>query len=117
MNMTSLVLLLTVLGLGACCAPARPPVSGRARRVLKTLDGGTVPVDELEAVIRQAMEKANVAGLSVAIINDGRIVYTHAFGYRDKAAGIPFDTEMVTSATSLQQDGLRLPGDAPGRGR
>ena len=49
------------------------------------------------------MQKANVAGLSVAILNDGHIAYTHAFGFRDKAAGIPFDTETVTGAASLSK--------------
>ena len=69
---------------------------------MKTLDG-KIPVDELEAVIAQAVEKANVAGLSVAIINDGQIAYTHAFGYRDKAAGSLFDTQTVTGAASLSK--------------
>jgi CubicO group peptidase (beta-lactamase class C family) len=62
-----------------------------------------VSLAELEASIEGAMQKANVAGLSVAIINDGHIAYTHAFGYRDKAAGIPFDTETVTGAASLSK--------------
>jgi CubicO group peptidase (beta-lactamase class C family) len=70
---------------------------------LKILDGGTVHVNELETAIGQAMEKANVAGLSVAILNDDQIAYTHAFDFRDKAAGIPFDEETVTGAASLSK--------------
>ena len=42
--------------------------------------GGPFRLPNWKASIEQAMAKANVAGLSVAIINDGRIAYTHAFG-------------------------------------
>ena len=57
----------------------------------------------MEATIFQIMTKANVAGLLVAVINDGQIAYTHAFGNRDKAAGSPFDTQTVTGAASLSK--------------
>jgi len=80
------------MSLIACPAQAQLPASGPSERALKTPDGGAVPVDELGAAIGQAMAKANVTGLSVAIINDGQIVYTHAFGYGDKATRAPFDT-------------------------
>jgi len=82
---------------------ARPSGTGQYKRALEALDGGTVPVNELEAAIGQAVEKANVAGLSVAILNDGHIAYTRAFGSRDKAAGIPFDEKTVTGAASLSK--------------
>lgn len=70
---------------------------------LKALDGTPVSTAEMEAAIEQAMAKANVAGLSVAIINNNRIAYTHAFGYRDKAGGTPFDTQTVTGAAPLSK--------------
>jgi CubicO group peptidase (beta-lactamase class C family) len=100
---TGLVLLLGALSLAACSTEARRSGSGRAWRELRTLDGDTVPVDRLEAAIRHAMAKANVAGLSVAIINDGRIAYVRGFGFRDRAAGIPFDEQTVTGAASLSK--------------
>jgi CubicO group peptidase (beta-lactamase class C family) len=68
-----------------------------------TLDGRPLAPAELEATIAQAMAKANVAGLSVAILNDGQIAYTHAFGYRDRAVRVAFDTETVTGAASLSK--------------
>jgi len=98
-----LVLLLVVLSLVACSGQIQPPVPAQSVRTLKTLGGGTIAVDELEATIFQIMAKANVAGLSVAVINDGQIAYTHAFGNRDKAAGSPFDTQTVTGAASLSK--------------
>src|SRR5512136_401511 len=101
--MRSLVLLLVVLSLVACSVQVQAPVSGQSARALKTLDGGTIAVDELEAAVSQTMENANVAGLSVAIINDGKIAYTGAFGYRDKGARVALDTQTVTGAASLSK--------------
>jgi CubicO group peptidase (beta-lactamase class C family) len=67
------------------------------------LDGRSVSVAELQAFIEQTMEKANVAGLSCAIINDGRVVYRKAFGERDKSTGARNDEETVFAAASLSK--------------
>jgi len=99
----SLALLVTLVAPVACMSTSPGANSGRTGEALETLDGKPVPPAELEALIETTMEKANVAGLSVAIINDGQIAYTHAFGSRDKAAGIPFNTETVTGAASLSK--------------
>jgi CubicO group peptidase (beta-lactamase class C family) len=67
------------------------------------LDGRSVPTAELQAFIEQTMEKANVAGLSCAIINDGRVVYRKAFGHRDKSTGARNNEETVFAAASLSK--------------
>lgn len=102
-RVAALLLLVTLLAPAACTNV--PPVASLRHdgEALKTLAGKPVSLAELEALIERAMEKANVAGLSVAIINDHQIAYTHAFGFRDKAAGISFDTETVTGAASLSK--------------
>jgi CubicO group peptidase (beta-lactamase class C family) len=101
------LLLVALLAPAACVRTPAGTGTGAGqvpvREALTALDGTPVSVPEMETSIQQAIEKANVAGLSVAIINDGRIAYTHAFGYRDKAAAIPFDTQTVTGAASLSK--------------
>jgi len=67
------------------------------------LDGRAVPTAELQTVIEQTMEKANVAGLSCAILNEGRVVYRKAFGDRDKSTGARNDEETVFAAASLSK--------------
>ena len=47
---------------------------------LRRLDGRSVPTAELQAFIERTIEKADVAGLSCAIINDGRVVYRNLEG-------------------------------------
>ena len=68
---------------------------------LSLLDGRSVPTAELQAFIEQTLAKADVAGLSCAIINDGRVVYRKAFGERDKRTGARNDEETVFAAASL----------------
>jgi CubicO group peptidase (beta-lactamase class C family) len=67
------------------------------------LDGSFVPTVELEAFLQKTLEKANVTGLSCAIINDGRVVYRKAFGARDKSTGTRNDEETVFAAASFSK--------------
>jgi CubicO group peptidase (beta-lactamase class C family) len=70
---------------------------------LRLVDGRSVPTTELEAFIERTMEKANVAGLSCAVINDGRVVYRKAFGHKDKSTGARNDEETVFAAASFSK--------------
>lgn len=71
-----------------------------AGRRLATVDGGGTTVGAFERVVATRMDEAGVAGLSAAIINDGRVVYARTFGFRnadDKA--IPDDTTEYAAAS------------------
>jgi CubicO group peptidase (beta-lactamase class C family) len=70
---------------------------------LRALGGDPVAVGKMETLIAKAMKKADVAGLCVAIINDSRVVYTNAFGDRDRKSGLAFNEETVTGAASLSK--------------
>jgi CubicO group peptidase (beta-lactamase class C family) len=70
---------------------------------LKRLSDEPIPIEDLEAFIEQTMAKANVAGLSCAIINDNEVVYRRTFGYKDQRAGLTADEETVFSAASLSK--------------
>jgi CubicO group peptidase (beta-lactamase class C family) len=98
-----LVLLITLLGPAACTNTPATAIPGSPAKPLVALGGKNIGLAEMEASVQQAMAKANVAGLSVAIINDRQIAYVHAFGYRDQARGIPFTTQTVTAAASLSK--------------
>ncbi len=91
----ALLLLTILLGWTACAS--------RTAGALRTLDGKAVPPAELEATIERTMEKADVAGLSCAILSDGQVVYQKAFGYRDKRAGTLNDEETIFNAASFSK--------------
>jgi CubicO group peptidase (beta-lactamase class C family) len=97
-----LVQLLVLMTYRANAQPSRadqPP----STTSLKKLDGGSISTIELEAFIEQTLEKANVAGLSIAIINDSQLVYQKAFGYRDKSNGKRNDEQTVFSGASFSK--------------
>ena len=70
---------------------------------LERIDGSHVSVDDLEPYVAALMDSAGVTGLQMAIINGGRVVYTHEFGLRSRASGIPPDEETVFAGLSFSK--------------
>lgn len=93
---------LALVGFLAACSE-RSAQMDKAAKSLRLLDGSSVTTAELEASIEESLEKADVAGLSCAIINDGRVVYRKAFGFRDKSTDARADEETVFSAASFSK--------------
>ena len=71
--------------------------------ILRTVSGGTTAVTDFERVVDGSMRKANVSGLSVAIINDRKVIYTRQFGWKDKDADTRLDDATVFAAASLSK--------------
>ena len=61
----------------------------------------TLPVDALEARIPAILDSADVPGLSIAVIDGGRVVWTGAFGVRTSTTREPVGPETVFEAASL----------------
>jgi len=55
----------------------------------------------LEREIPKIMEAANVPGLSIAVIRDGQILWTGAFGVQSRDTNIPVDENTMFEAASL----------------
>jgi CubicO group peptidase (beta-lactamase class C family) len=95
--------ILTIAVLLSSCSPTATTVTETPEPALKALDGGSVPVYELESFINETMQRAGVTGLSCAIINDSQIVYRQAFGLKDGAADSPADEDTIFSAASFSK--------------
>jgi CubicO group peptidase (beta-lactamase class C family) len=54
-----------------------------------------------ETFIPDLMSKARIPGLSIAVIRDGKIVWTEAFGVKSVTTGGPCDKETIFEAASL----------------
>jgi len=57
----------------------------------------------LEEYIPRAMKKSKLVGLSVALIDDQRIVWSEGFGFADKAANTPATAETLYRAGSVSK--------------
>jgi CubicO group peptidase (beta-lactamase class C family) len=98
-------IVIQLMALTACSMNPRPSVIDQppSNTSLKKLDGGSISTSELDAFIEQTMQKANVAGLSVAILNDSQLVYQKAFGYMGRKDGKPNDVQTIFSGASFSK--------------
>lgn len=58
---------------------------------------------ELEALIPKAMAQAKVPGVSLALIDDGKLIWRRAFGVKDAALQEPVDHETCFEAASVSK--------------
>jgi CubicO group peptidase (beta-lactamase class C family) len=68
-----------------------------------TATGKVLPVAEVDSMITVKMKQFHVAGLSIAIVNHGKIVYDKCFGWKDKMDGPEVDSTSLFEAASLSK--------------
>jgi CubicO group peptidase (beta-lactamase class C family) len=94
---------LVLSGCGATTAEPTATLQAAGPSSLEKLDGSQLSTAELEASIAAVMEQADVAGLSLAIINDAEIVYQQTFGYKDRTEGTRSDEQTLFAAASFSK--------------
>jgi CubicO group peptidase (beta-lactamase class C family) len=68
---------------------------------VKRLDGSAIAAAEIDATVTRLMRAAEVTGVSIAILNHGKIVYLKSYGLRDKEKSLPLTEDSVMSAASF----------------
>jgi CubicO group peptidase (beta-lactamase class C family) len=97
---TTLLLAFAASGPGRVDAqPATPD------RTLRRLDGSHLPVDSADAFARRTFAAHGVTGAQVAVVNDGRLVFSGAYGVRARGepgvvGGAPEELPMRRSTTT-----------------
>jgi CubicO group peptidase (beta-lactamase class C family) len=89
----SLISALLSLALCACAVHGGKP--------LRRADGGALDTQRVDARVAELMQAAQVPGLALAIVADGRIVHLKAYGQRDREQNLPLQTDTVMYAASL----------------
>jgi len=88
-------LLLAVSIIGCSGAPPRPESVAK---------GDYAKVTEyVSALVRHEMRKRDVTGLSIALVDDQRVVWAEGFGYADKAGNVPATPETIYRAGSISK--------------
>jgi CubicO group peptidase (beta-lactamase class C family) len=82
----------------AACRPEPPPEPAVTR-----LDGTTIEISALTDRIESLTRTAKVHGLTVAVFNDAKVVYSHAFGSANVPAGTPLRTDTEVYGASLSK--------------
>lgn len=60
-------------------------------------------LDKAEVELKQMMEKLRVAGLSVAVVKDGKITYSNAFGLKNIERNMPLATDDIFRIASISK--------------
>jgi CubicO group peptidase (beta-lactamase class C family) len=68
---------------------------------VKRLDGSKIAPAEIDATVTRLMRAAEVTGVSVAILNDGKIAYLKSYGVADKEKSRPLTEDSVMTAASF----------------
>src|SRR5215467_4502728 len=93
--MSKLFLLLAVIAayLGLSAAAGKTDV--------KRLDSSRITTAQIDATVTRLMSAAEVTGVSVAILNNGNIVYLKTYGVRDKEKNLPLTADSVMTGASF----------------
>ena len=81
----------------SCAAVAQSP----APKNIQRLDGSTISIGDADAFAKKTLEAAHVTGAQIAVLNDGRLVWSAGFGLRRKNPDLPMDAETTTWAASI----------------
>lgn len=100
--MRSLILAAAVL-LVSCNGAEEPEAPHVPEPPVFLGSGAQVERDALTAYFDQAIADGVVPGLSVAMINDGEIVFSHVAGLADREAGTPVQDDTLFEAASLSK--------------
>src|ERR1700732_3109566 len=68
---------------------------------VKRLDGSAIAPSEIDATVTRLMRAAEVTGVGIAILNDGKIAYLKSYGVRDKEKSLPLTEDSVMTAASF----------------
>jgi CubicO group peptidase (beta-lactamase class C family) len=68
---------------------------------IRRLDGSRVTTTQAESLARRIFTENHVTGAQIAILNDGRLVWSAAFGFRDREHHLAMQTTTTTWAASI----------------
>jgi CubicO group peptidase (beta-lactamase class C family) len=74
-----------------------------ADRAVVRLDGTVVTPAAIGDTVQRLMRAASVPGLAVAILDDRKVAYVHAFGERDRDRHLPMTIDSVMTAASFSK--------------
>ncbi len=70
---------------------------------IQRLDGSSLQVSDLDAHVKTLVEKAKVAGLALAILNENRVVHIQTFGYKDLKTKEPLALDTIFYGASFSK--------------
>lgn len=94
MKGSTCVVAMAVLAPQAMCAAG-------AQTAIRGFDGRPVSAEHIDREARRMMSAAKVQGLAMAVIDDGKVVFTRSWGHRNVEKSLPLQTNTIMYGASL----------------
>src|SRR5262245_26359132 len=91
----------TLVTTGVLCLPALAQETPLPRARPEAVGLSSERLAEIAKTLKADIERGRIPGAVVAIARRGKLVYFEAFGYRDKAAGVPMTTDTIFNIASM----------------
>ncbi len=73
------------------------------QKKIKNLAGFEVSIDSIDTFLKMRMDSLNIPGLSIAVINEGKVVYHQTFGYANLEKKLPVTTKTIFEGASMSK--------------
>jgi len=80
-----------------------PITSCHSQNKIKNLKAFDVPIDSINIFLKARMDSLNIPGLSIAIINNSKVVYRQTFGYANLEKKIPVTNKTIFEGASISK--------------
>ncbi|WP_281986877.1 serine hydrolase domain-containing protein [Aquimarina aggregata] len=85
------------------CSTQNKAIQNKESINLKNFKGIIVPTDSINSFLQSKMIEQNIPGLSIAIINDGKVVYHKTSGYANKEKKLPVTNKTIFEGASMSK--------------
>jgi CubicO group peptidase (beta-lactamase class C family) len=74
-----------------------------AQNIITRPDGQILSIAQIDHIVKKLMDTAQVTGMAIGIINNGRVFYVNSYGYKNKPKNELNDTSTCFYAASLSK--------------
>jgi len=85
------------------CSTQKNLVQNTKAISIKNFNGVATPIDSVDSFLQKKMDSLRIPGLSIAIINDGKVAYHKALGYANKEKKVPVTNKTIFEGASLSK--------------
>ncbi|MDO5970584.1 serine hydrolase domain-containing protein [Flavivirga aquimarina] len=94
---------LLLISLVTNCSIQNKSIQNEKRISIKNFNGIIVPTDSIDSFLQSKMTEQNIPGLSIAIINDSKVVYHKTSGYANKEKKLPVTNKTIFEGASISK--------------
>lgn len=92
-----------LLSLVTNCSSQNKPIQNIKKISIKNFNDIDVSTDSIDSFLRLKIKEQNIPGVSIAIINDSKVVYNQTFGYANKEKKLPVTNKTIFEGASISK--------------